>query len=405
MALIMLALAAAGTVALEAFPAQQKVLVGEPIGVTLVWRAQEPVEVFLGSQYGDYVYFKFTVDDGSGPKRFREKNLLGRAEYVQGPTPLQPGKEVFDGVSLLFGQYGDDPQAPGTFIFPRAGRYTLRISYSDGETGPIEANPVSVTVEEPTGDDAEVFRLLAGDPFEIAYGGPRARSLLANHPRSPYLWNARMDTFNERDNRLANHRDPRTDEELWHLSQSEWDARARGELRAMADELVSSDDFGPLEEARLARAADYYRRSGDTQAAERREIEILERFPRSFSAQRIRERSDKTPPTLAVTAAPDSLWPPNHKLVPITVAVQVSDDRDPNPMMKLESITCDDGCDPTKDVADAMVNTDDRQFQLRAERSGTGTGRTYTITYSARDISGNITTKMATVTVPHDQRQ
>jgi hypothetical protein len=185
-----------------------------------------------------------------------------------------------------------------------------------------------------------------------------------------------MDTFNERDNRLANHRDPRTDGELWHLSQSEWDARARGELRAMADELVSSDDFGPFEEARLARAADYYRRAGDSQAAERIEIEILERFPRSFSAQRIRERSDKTPPTLAVTA-PDWLWPPNHKLVPITVAVQVSDDRDPNPTVKLESITCDDGCDPTKDVADAMVNTDDRQFQLRASAAAPGlAGRT-----------------------------
>jgi endo-1,4-beta-xylanase len=46
---------------------------------------------------------------------------------------------------------------------------------------------------------------------------------------------------------------------------------------------------------------------------------------------------------------------------------------------------------------------DDRTFLLRSERSGRGNGRVYTVTYEARDASGNKTTKQATVTVPKSQ--
>jgi endo-1,4-beta-xylanase len=55
------------------------------------------------------------------------------------------------------------------------------------------------------------------------------------------------------------------------------------------------------------------------------------------------------------------------------------------------------------DIQGAAFGTDDRQFLLRAERSGTGSGRVYTITYEAADDSGNVTTRQATVTVPRNQ--
>ena len=71
--------------------------------------------------------------------------------------------------------------------------------------------------------------------------------------------------------------------------------------------------------------------------------------------------------------------------------------------MKLESITCDDACAPTNDIAEAELGTDDREFELRAERKGSGTGRTYSITYSGTDASGNKALATATVVVPHDQ--
>jgi len=40
---------------------------------------------------------------------------------------------------------------------------------------------------------------------------------------------------------------------------------------------------------------------------------------------------------------------------------------------------------------------------LRAERSGKGSGRVYTITVRCLDASGNIAIKNVTVTVPRDQ--
>ncbi len=120
--------------------------------------------------------------------------------------------------------------------------------------------------------------------------------------------------------------------------------------------------------------------------------------------KKIREEwADATPPTLSLSATPSSLWPPNHKLVPVTVTVNVTDDQDANPDVKLVSITCDDGCNPALDIAGVTLNTDDRDFELRAERLGTGSGRTYTITYSASDAGGNTGTATVTVMVPHDQ--
>jgi hypothetical protein len=40
--------------------------------------------------------------------------------------------------------------------------------------------------------------------------------------------------------------------------------------------------------------------------------------------------------------------------------------------------------------------------KLRAERSGTGEGRVYTITITATDASGNVSKQTVTVAVPHD---
>ena len=44
-------------------------------------------------------------------------------------------------------------------------------------------------------------------------------------------------------------------------------------------------------------------------------------------------------------------------------------------------------------------------LNLRAERSGRSTGRTYTIGFTCSDPSGNAAAGQATVLVPHDQRK
>ena len=115
---------------------------------------------------------------------------------------------------------------------------------------------------------------------------------------------------------------------------------------------------------------------------------------------------DTTAPQLSVSLSPSKLWSPNHKLVTITATIVASDTCDANPAIRLVSITSnepDNGLgdgDLPKDIQGAAFGTDDRTFQLRNERSGTGRGRIYTITYSATDASGNKTLRQATVSVP-----
>jgi hypothetical protein len=52
------------------------------------------------------------------------------------------------------------------------------------------------------------------------------------------------------------------------------------------------------------------------------------------------------------------------------------------------------------DTAPDWVITGDFTLDLRAERSGTGNGRTYAITVQAVDASGNHSEKTVTVAVP-----
>jgi predicted extracellular nuclease len=114
------------------------------------------------------------------------------------------------------------------------------------------------------------------------------------------------------------------------------------------------------------------------------------------------ELCDDVDPTLSVSVSPNMLWPPNHKYVTVQATVTARDNYDPSPTVELVSVTSnepDDGLGDG-DTADDIVITDSDTFQLRAERSGTGTGRVYTVTYRATDACGNSTTASATVTVP-----
>ena len=120
---------------------------------------------------------------------------------------------------------------------------------------------------------------------------------------------------------------------------------------------------------------------------------------------------DTTPPVLLVAVSPAELWPPNHKMVTIRALVTVIEACDGEPTVRLLSITSnepDNGLgdgDTENDIQGAALGTDDREFQLRAERSGRGSGRVYSIVYEAADASGNRTTYTALVTVPKSQGQ
>jgi hypothetical protein len=114
---------------------------------------------------------------------------------------------------------------------------------------------------------------------------------------------------------------------------------------------------------------------------------------------------DTTPPEITATVAPDMLWPPNHKYVEVEAVVTVSDVGDPSPTLTLVSVTsneADNGKGDGNTVNDFVI-INDFTFKLRAERSGKGSGRVYTITYEATDASGNSSTASVTVEVPHNK--
>lgn len=134
--------------------------------------------------------------------------------------------------------------------------------------------------------------------------------------------------------------------------------------------------------------------------------------PNAFSATGFRASqfegftADTTPPSLSVSVTPTELWPVNHEMIEITPTINVSDDIDPSPVVGLVSITSNEGDDVHGDGHTSNdIQIDNGRIFLRAERSGLGEGRIYTLTWSARDAAGNTSTATATVTVPHDKKK
>ncbi len=73
--------------------------------------------------------------------------------------------------------------------------------------------------------------------------------------------------------------------------------------------------------------------------------------------------------------------------------------------MSLVSVTSNEPDNGKGDgnTVDDIVVVDDFKYMLRAERSGGGSGRIYTITYLATDSCDNSATATTTVTVPHSK--
>jgi hypothetical protein len=107
---------------------------------------------------------------------------------------------------------------------------------------------------------------------------------------------------------------------------------------------------------------------------------------------------DKTPPTVTVSATPNTLWPPNHKMVDVTIDGSATDDMSGIASVVI-TVTDEYG------LYDMTVSGFGSTIQLEAWRKGTDKdGRVYTITVVATDNAGNQSTATTTVIVPHDMR-
>lgn len=108
---------------------------------------------------------------------------------------------------------------------------------------------------------------------------------------------------------------------------------------------------------------------------------------------------DTSPPTISgARANPAVLWPPNHKMVNVTVEYAASDESG-SVDCALDTVTSNE----TLAASDWMI-LDAHHVELISERTGAGLGRTYTIPITCVDPSGNTATEPVIVTVPHDRR-
>jgi uncharacterized repeat protein (TIGR01451 family) len=120
---------------------------------------------------------------------------------------------------------------------------------------------------------------------------------------------------------------------------------------------------------------------------------------------------DTTPPVITTNGQTPSMWPPNHKYKTFNVTDFVTGVTDScNTSLGLSSVVIekvtsdepDNGGGDGDTANDMVIAANCKSVQLRSERSGSGNGRVYTITFKATDASGNVGRKTAKVVVPHD---
>jgi hypothetical protein len=116
---------------------------------------------------------------------------------------------------------------------------------------------------------------------------------------------------------------------------------------------------------------------------------------------------DTTPPAVACSADPATLWPPDHKMVRVTVTASVTD-ASGTAQITGAKVSSDEPVEGTEggatapDWANVAIDpvTNTVTLDLRSERRGTGDGRIYTIVLTATDASSNPGTATCQVSVP-----
>ncbi len=115
---------------------------------------------------------------------------------------------------------------------------------------------------------------------------------------------------------------------------------------------------------------------------------------------------DKTSPVITASANPSVLWPPNGKMVNVTVSGTIMDATSGvNPNSATFAVVDTYGTvQPSGNVAVSGNGSYSFTVALEARRSGNEqNGRTFTITVIVQDNAGNQSSALTAVVVPHDQ--
>ena len=115
---------------------------------------------------------------------------------------------------------------------------------------------------------------------------------------------------------------------------------------------------------------------------------------------------DKTAPAIrSASSNPGTFWPPNHQMVGVQVAVTAEDVQDSSVSCAIMDISSNEPVNGLGDgdTAPDWLVTGGLTAALRAERAGSGSGRTYTLAVACSDDAGNTAMGTAGVNVPKSQ--
>ena len=162
-------------------------------------------------------------------------------------------------------------------------------------------------------------------------------------------------------------------------------------LTAISGTSLSSDDHaitGPL-------SAKLRALSGRTYTLNVRCADLAGNF--ASAAVAVYVPPDTTAPVItSVVANPGVIWPPNGKMVPVSVSISATDNVDALPQCAVKSVVVSGGS------ADDAVVTGAFSASVRAEKNADGSSRVYTVKVTCADAAGNKSWGSTTVTVSKD---
>lgn len=284
-------LLSSGPLVMQVRSPEKVVLVGEPIKLVVEWSARGTLHVPLahGTENIGTVMVRVNRRDGTLLGVYRER---GQDEVVgRGPMPeLREGAPAITSIYLVSGAYVGS-YASG-YVFERPGAYTLTVEYRGPDGLSARSNALSFEVEEPSGQEGEVFTAIRERP-SILRGGKQAEDLLEQYPASRYLQFAKITRMVRWQHALVNGQDPHTGAYQRHDGSEMRRIWKADQARLLATQFLATDNWGVFDEERLWWTSLLLDWSGDKISAGAARRELRARFPGTKGAKEVEGYPDQ----------------------------------------------------------------------------------------------------------------
>ena len=239
-------------------------------------------------------FLRVLVDDGTQVRIYVEfpRQIV---EQVLVAEKLRPGDERAMNVVLFNGGYLDAPTTPprSSFLFPVPGRFSITLEYAGQQTG-ATSNALRFTVKAPVAEDREILEAVRREPRILDANGDaavqaRAKELAERFPHSAYLRWTRLRLLEHKANAPDRDLDPQRREHAPTRQRQIMSHRIK-EYERVAEELLSSAEWGPLEEEALAVGLLAAQGAGDKEKAARAKATLYEKYPHSPTVKRLKEK-------------------------------------------------------------------------------------------------------------------